>query len=378
MPDPQIRYVRTSDGANIAYSTFGSGPPIVYLGTLVEPPFQGSWRNPNLRANREIVGRGQTLVTIDERGVGLSAAYDGPASFESLVADCRAVVEALAPEPVTLYGAVNGAMVAAAVAAELPDRVSHLIAWMPAVTGEQALAPWRGVFALMDQDYRLFTEALWKVAAQFEDANAIERHVDDVMRELPESVIRQRIAAIEEADISDALPRIQCPTLLIQARGTSAYDIGITQDVAQRIPQAEIQILDQTFGYTGESAVAMRDAFDAFLGTSQPDSAIGRAGSSFRTILFTDVEASTALTDRFGDAKARDLLREHETLTRDALAANGGTEIKTMGDGFMASFTSASSALDAAIAMQQAITAHFAETRDADPHPRGNQRRGAD
>jgi class 3 adenylate cyclase len=84
--------------------------------------------------------------------------------------------------------------------------------------------------------------------------------------------------------------------------------------------------------------------------------------SGLRTILFTDVQASTDLTGRFGDAKARDLLREHEGLTRDALAEHGGTEIKTMGDGFMASFTSASGALDAAIAMQRAMTEHFAET----------------
>ena len=49
-----------------------------------------------------------------------------------------------------------------------------------------------------------------------------------------------------------------------------------------------------------------------------------------RTILFTDVEGSTQLTDRFGDAKARDLLSGHEQLTRDALAAHGRTEMKTM------------------------------------------------
>ena len=49
-----------------------------------------------------------------------------------------------------------------------------------------------------------------------------------------------------------------------------------------------------------------------------------------RTILFTDVEGSTQLTDRFGDAKAGDLLSEHEKLTRDALAAHGRTEMKTM------------------------------------------------
>ncbi len=82
----------------------------------------------------------------------------------------------------------------------------------------------------------------------------------------------------------------------------------------------------------------------------------------FRTILFTDVEDSTRLTDRFGDERARDILRAHERIVRDALRAHGGTEHKTMGDGFMASFASAGAALDAAIAMQRAITSHFAQS----------------
>ncbi len=79
---------------------------------------------------------------------------------------------------------------------------------------------------------------------------------------------------------------------------------------------------------------------------------------AFRTILFTDVEGSTALTQRLGDAKARDLLREHERIVREALKSLGGTEVKTLGDGFMASFTSATKALDSAIAMQRAFDEH--------------------
>ena len=81
----------------------------------------------------------------------------------------------------------------------------------------------------------------------------------------------------------------------------------------------------------------------------------------FRTILFTDVEDSTGLTSHLGDSKARELLREHEQVLRASLSAYGGKEIKTMGDGFMVAFFSASSALDAAIAMQRTITEHFAE-----------------
>jgi class 3 adenylate cyclase len=85
----------------------------------------------------------------------------------------------------------------------------------------------------------------------------------------------------------------------------------------------------------------------------------------FRTILFTDVEGSTALTQRLGDARARELLRQHERIVREALKSHGGAEVKTMGDGFMASFSSASKALECAIAMQRA----FAERNESAEEP---------
>jgi class 3 adenylate cyclase len=81
------------------------------------------------------------------------------------------------------------------------------------------------------------------------------------------------------------------------------------------------------------------------------------SAGSLATILFTDVEASTALTSRLGDAAAREVLREHERITRQALQAHGGSEIKTMGDGFMASFGSATKALECAVAIQEAFAA---------------------
>ena len=81
--------------------------------------------------------------------------------------------------------------------------------------------------------------------------------------------------------------------------------------------------------------------------------------TAFRTILFTDVEASTRLVDRMGDLPARRILQEHEALVRVALSQHGGREHKTMGDGFMASFPTAAAAVDAALAMQRTITRYF-------------------
>ena len=59
-----------------------------------------------------------------------------------------------------------------------------------------------------------------------------------------------------------------------------------------------------------------------------------------------------------GRRKGRDVLREHERITREVLKAHGGAEIKTMGDGFMASFGSVTKAIDCAIALQRAFAAH--------------------
>jgi adenylate cyclase len=77
--------------------------------------------------------------------------------------------------------------------------------------------------------------------------------------------------------------------------------------------------------------------------------------ASVATILFTDLASSTALTQRLGDAKAQELVRAHNTVVREALAVQGGTEIKHTGDGIMASFPTASGALECAVAIQRAV-----------------------
>ncbi len=79
------------------------------------------------------------------------------------------------------------------------------------------------------------------------------------------------------------------------------------------------------------------------------------------TILFTDMESSTALTQQIGDAAAHEIRRAHNQIVRSTLSANAGSEIKHTGDGIMATFTSASSALDAAIAIQRGVAAHKEE-----------------
>jgi class 3 adenylate cyclase len=61
------------------------------------------------------------------------------------------------------------------------------------------------------------------------------------------------------------------------------------------------------------------------------------------------------IMSRLGDERGRAVLREHEAITRNVLKQHGGAEIKTMGDGFMASFGSVTRAVECAIALQKAI-----------------------
>jgi adenylate cyclase len=93
----------------------------------------------------------------------------------------------------------------------------------------------------------------------------------------------------------------------------------------------------------------------------------GRAGAVAEpaagpvTILFTDIEGSTTLTQRLGDEAAQEVLRAHNAIVRDALSAHSGSEVKHTGDGIMASFPLASKALDCAVAIQKEIAGRLGE-----------------
>jgi class 3 adenylate cyclase len=95
----------------------------------------------------------------------------------------------------------------------------------------------------------------------------------------------------------------------------------------------------------------------------------GRAVSELRsvpidgtvTVLFTDVEDFTGLSERLGDIEASHRLRAHQALVRREVAAHGGVEVTCQGDGFMVAFDGARRALRAAVAIQRAIEADEAQ-----------------
>ncbi|MEK7806853.1 MAG: adenylate/guanylate cyclase domain-containing protein, partial [Chloroflexota bacterium] len=85
---------------------------------------------------------------------------------------------------------------------------------------------------------------------------------------------------------------------------------------------------------------------------------VGAAPDGTVTILFTDIEGSTTITERLGDQRWLGLLHTHNAIIREQLAAHAGFEVKSQGDGFMAAFQSARRALQCAIAIQQSLASY--------------------
>lgn len=87
----------------------------------------------------------------------------------------------------------------------------------------------------------------------------------------------------------------------------------------------------------------------------RPDLASATAPNGTVTILFTDIEGSTQITESLGDLEWMNLLREHNELVREQIARHSGFEVKSQGDGFMLAFPSAREALKCAIDIQRAL-----------------------
>src|ERR1700751_4331118 len=106
---------------------------------------------------------------------------------------------------------------------------------------------------------------------------------------------------------------------------------------------------------------------EGFLGSAEtndagavlvPGGAADARDPGIRTVLFTDVVDSTTFTQSLGDDAALTLLGVHDTIVREALSALGGREVKHTGDGIMASFVSAASAVQCAIQIQRELDKH--------------------
>ena len=299
-------------------------------------------------------------MQMDKRGSGLSSRNPGDLSLEARVGDVIAVADDLGFETFALGGMSEGGPIALATAATYPGRVTKLV-----IHGSYANGESLGGSPDMRDGMLAVVRAEWGVGSRlmtdlFTNQNSIlsgEQFSEYQRVAANHNDARRIIEAAISIDVRHLLPKIAAPTLVVHHRDDRVVPIDCGQEVAAGIKGARFLSFP---GAHIASVEEWQSAFSAIIefvsaGSGAQRTAATPADSSFRTVLFTDIVGHTEMMRRLGDEKGRAVLRDHERITRDVLKANGGSEVKTMGDGFMASFTSITKGVECAIALQRAF-----------------------
>jgi class 3 adenylate cyclase len=366
--EPRIQYAKTSDGVSIAFWTLGEGGvPLVHMPVLGYSHVQLEWQVPEWRLWYERLAEKRKLIRYDGRGSGLSERRVTDFSLDAQVLDLEAVVDRLGLEAFALMGAFTTGPAAIAYAVRHPERVSHLGLWCSFARGSdyvQSSPEIQAMRALRDQDWHMYTEILSHVGFGWSSGEEARRFAAFLRECITPEAFRAAITAVDQFDVTDLLPQLQVPTLVLHRRQAAYPVLDLARDLAARIPDARLVVLEGTTAVPWLDMEPALAAIDEFLGEGEPAASAAEPPppGAFRTVLFTDIVGHTEMMSRLGDEGGRAVLREHERITREVLKAHGGTEVKTMGDGFMASFGSVTKAVECAIALQRA----FAE-REGEP-----------
>jgi class 3 adenylate cyclase len=175
-------------------------------------------------------------------------------------------------------------------------------------------------------------------------------------RELQAAVARMMLAA----DLREDVKRLSMPVLIVHGQSDETVPFAQGRALAASLPHARFVAIKGSTGAPWQQMNVLLPEIRKFLGVdaaAPSHDAPALRPTGLVTVLFTDIEGSTALTQQLGDAKAQELVRAHNAIVREALRSHGGSEIKHTGDGIMASFPTASGALDCAIAIQRAVAA---------------------
>ena len=353
--EPRIHYAKTSDGVGIAYTVTGSGPTVVDMPSqplshqlLMREAFPESYAD---------MGRWFRTVTYDVRGSGMSERGVTDFSLEAMLRDLDAVVQAAAPESFALSATWDSVPVAIAFASRHPERVSHLVlaeGWMSFADYEEGAAL-EIERALREKDWKLNSETMARVLLGFEGDEAV-RYAEFFRACVDKATWKASQEAIEAYDVRPFVDAVEAETLVIHNQHNRWLPVDVSRKLASHIRRSQLVIVEDNLHKGTRFFAMLRD----FMGIEPEPAADVSAGAapSVRTVLFTDIVGHTEMMQRLGDVKGRDVLREHERITRDLLKQHGGAEVKTMGDGFMASFGSVTSAMECAIALQRAFAAH--------------------
>ena len=312
------------------------------------------------------------LILFDKRGNGLSDPVTEVPTLEERIDDVRAVMDAAGSERAALFGISEGGPMSVLFAATHPERVTALV--LHGAMGRTTEAP--------DYPWASPAEALRESAAEFiapnwgRDAEGMlelfspsfvgEPGAAEFTARLERSsaspaMVQQIFEMFLDVDVRAILPTIRVPTLVIHRRGDRVVNWRAGEDLASHIPGAryvELPGIDHV-PWAGDADAVVGEAEEFLTGArtvAEPDRILA-------TVMFTDIVGSTERASELGDARWRELLAAHHEAVRRELERFRGREVKTLGDGSLATFDGPARAIQCGEAIAETARAQELEVR---------------
>ena len=351
MDSPDVRYVKTPDGAHLAYQVFGAGSYDLVFVPGWASNVEHMWRIEQFARGLRRLGSFARVVVFDRRGTGLSDRIEQGArpTLEAQMDDVRAVMDAAGVERAALFGFEVGANLCAVFAAAQPSRVFACVLHGSAARGLRT-PDYPCAWGSEEWDeYLADVDRLWgtQQMADWLAHKGYPSHADDAaFRQGLASFLRSAASpgaalAFEtlqrDIDIRDVLPAIQVPVLVTHRVGDQVESIECARHLAANIPGARLLELDGAdhYPFSGDQQ-PLFDAIERFFAAAH--GAEVDFDRVLATVLFTDIVGSTEMAERMADRAWKDLLASHHRRVRSLLGRFRGREVDVAGDGFFAVF----------------------------------------
>lgn len=344
------RFARSGD-ARIAYQVFGQGSVdlVVVGGPASHLDLQ--WDEPSTVRLFERFASYVRLVRFDRRGTGLSDPTEGPPTLEQQMEDLDAVMDAAGLTRAALLGAVEAGL-CAMYAASYPERVSALVLVNVAPAG--ALGGAAPQFLDVIENHWGEGRMLpLLVPSRVGDRRFEEWWMRYERASASAAMTRRIIDLFVQTDLRGVLPSVRVPTLVLHSTDNRLVPVELGREVAALIPGARFVEIPggDLYGWADPDNPG-HDEIEEFLTGHRRQREPERV---LATVLFTDIIASTELAARLGDQAWRELLDRHNQVVRGELERWRGKEVKTLGDGFLATFDGPARAVRCARAIIDAL-----------------------
>jgi pimeloyl-ACP methyl ester carboxylesterase len=350
-----------SDGLSIAYQVHGNGPLDLVLVPGFVSQVETLWEEPGLaRFFRRLTAFSRMLV-FDKRGQGLSDRPGRPPTLEESMDDLKAVIEAAGFERPALFGISEGGPMSTLYAATYPGDVAGLVLFGTFARMLKAPDFPSGIEAAALDRWGEVIQRDWGKAVAL-DIWAPSRVGDREFERWWARLLRQgtspagAVALMDlyrELDVRAILSAVDVPTLVLHRAGDRMVPVAQGHYLAEAIAGARYVELagDDHLPFAGDLDAVLEEVEEFLVGSR----GAVESERALATILFTDIVSSTEKAAALGDRGWRQLLERHDAAVRHQLALHRGREVKTMGDGFLATFDGPGRAIRCARAVQEEV-----------------------